>query len=235
MPDDRPLETPEEHAARLERELNEFKQMMTARISRRPTGDVEATIRTSAKQNTLVCDGALVSRTDYQALWEWATAQGLVGVGGLFTAGDGSTTFKLPDFRGRVLMGMGALGTDTYSIGQLVGSSTVKLGTEHMPAHSHYVVVNNYSHFHAVDVGGVGDHGGHRFGTAPGAAGNNAQWATSGISGAGNHGHGANTRNNDHWHEGRTEVIGGSDGNNQNSGRLENRQPSVAVNYLIWT
>lgn len=232
MPDDRPIESPEEHAARLERELNEFKQMMAARLSRRPTGDIEATIRTTPKQNTLICDGATISRATYVSLWEWAQAQGLVGVGGLFGAGDGSTTFKLPDMRGRVLMGMGQLGADTYSIGQLVGSATVALAFDQTPTHRHYSRLNTYSHYHAVDVGGAGDHGGHRPGTAPGPGGAGAQWATNQITGGGGHGHGANTRSNDHWHEGWSDYAGGM--TNGQTAPHENRQPSIAVNYLIW-
>lgn len=233
MPDERALETPEEQAARVERELNEFKAMMTARLSRRPTGDIEATIRTSPKQNTLICDGSTISRVTYQGLWEWAQEQGLI-TGGLFGSGDGSTTFKLPDFRGRVLMGMGTLGTDSYDIGELVGSSTVKLDTVHMPAHSHYARLNTWDHSHNFNTGGAGDHGGHRPGTAPGPPGSGAQWATNAITGGGGHGHGGVTTTLGHWHEGPTDVVGGSFGGQPNTGRLENRQPSIAVNYLIW-
>lgn len=51
----------------------------------------------------LVCDGAAISRADYSALF--------AVIGTLYGAGDGSTTFNLPDFRGRVAQGTPANGT----------------------------------------------------------------------------------------------------------------------------
>ncbi len=54
----------------------------------------------------LLCNGATVSRTTYAALF--------AAIGTTYGAGDGSTTFKLPDVRGRMLQGANsthALGT----------------------------------------------------------------------------------------------------------------------------
>jgi len=48
----------------------------------------------------LACDGSLVSRTAYASLFQ--------AIGTAYGAGDGSTTFALPDLRGRVSMGAGA-------------------------------------------------------------------------------------------------------------------------------
>lgn len=47
-----------------------------------------------------VCDGSLVGRTAYPALFS--------AIGTAYNAGDGSTTFGLPDLRGRVTVGAGA-------------------------------------------------------------------------------------------------------------------------------
>ena len=52
----------------------------------------------SAPSGWLLCDGALVSRATYSALYSV--------VGNAFGEGDGSTTFALPDFRGRFLRGV---------------------------------------------------------------------------------------------------------------------------------
>jgi microcystin-dependent protein len=49
----------------------------------------------------LLADGAAVSRTTYAALFALYNADGLK-----FGAGDGTTTFNLPDMRGRVPVGM---------------------------------------------------------------------------------------------------------------------------------
>jgi microcystin-dependent protein len=48
----------------------------------------------------LLCDGSAVSRTTYAQLFS------AVGLGKLFGGGDGSTTFNLPDFRGRFPIGV---------------------------------------------------------------------------------------------------------------------------------
>ena len=47
----------------------------------------------------LFCDGSAVSRTTYAALF--------TAIGTTFGIGDNSTTFNLPDFRGRLMMGAG--------------------------------------------------------------------------------------------------------------------------------
>ena len=54
---------------------------------------------TSAPTGFLLCDGSAVSRTTYADLFAI--------IGTSFGAGDGSTTFNLPDARGRVMIGVG--------------------------------------------------------------------------------------------------------------------------------
>lgn len=66
-------------------------------------GDIKPSGRTANHANWLLCDGAAVSRTTYAALF--AT------VGVTFGAGDGSTTFNVPDLRGRFPLGKAGAGT----------------------------------------------------------------------------------------------------------------------------
>lgn len=75
----------------------------------------------------LPCDGAAVSRTTYAALF--------AAIGVTFGPGDGSTTFTLPDTRGRVLLGASA----TYPLGSTGGAATVTLTAAQsgLPAHTH--------------------------------------------------------------------------------------------------
>lgn len=54
-------------------------------------------------QGWLVCDGAVVERRRYPRLFRV--------IGETYGAGDGSTTFKLPDYRGIFLRGLGGPGT----------------------------------------------------------------------------------------------------------------------------
>ena len=63
-----------------------------------PTGSVLAFSGPTAPKGYLVCDGSAVSRTTYATLFAMiGTAHG---------TGDGSTTFNLPDYRGRFLRGV---------------------------------------------------------------------------------------------------------------------------------
>lgn len=62
------------------------------------TGGTTAGVVSKIPTRTLFCDGSAVSRTTYATLWNT--------VGTSFGNGDGSTTFNLPDFRGRFLRGV---------------------------------------------------------------------------------------------------------------------------------
>lgn len=79
--------------------------------------------RATAPAGWLVCDGSLVLRAAYPALF--------AAVGVVFGAGDGVSTFALPDLRGEFVRGLdGGRGVD---VGRVLGSS--QLGGN--AAHSH--------------------------------------------------------------------------------------------------
>ena len=63
-------------------------------------GDIIPHFGTTAPPGTLVCDGSEVSREAYAELYQ--------EIGSLVGQGDGSTTFDLPDLRGRWMMGADA-------------------------------------------------------------------------------------------------------------------------------
>lgn len=75
-----------------------------------PTGGMMMWGTASAPTGYLLCNGAAVSRTTYSALF--------AVIGTAYGAGDGSTTFTLPDFRDRFPVGAGT----TYSANSTGGS-----------------------------------------------------------------------------------------------------------------
>lgn len=93
-------------------------------------GDFKWSARLSNFSGWLICDGSAVSRTTYADLFNI--------IGTSFGAGDGSTTFNLPDMRGRVAGGIGnGLGLTARSMGAAVGAETHTLTINEMPSHDH--------------------------------------------------------------------------------------------------
>ena len=78
----------------------------------------------------LWCDGSAISRTTYSALFS--------AIGTLWGVGDGSTTFNLPDSRGRAVIGEGTgAGLTARTLAGTVGTETHTLTTAEMPSHTH--------------------------------------------------------------------------------------------------
>lgn len=85
----------------------------------------------AAPPGWLPCNGAAVGRATYAALY--------AVIGTSFGAGDGSTTFNLPDARGRVLVGYDAGQPEFDAIGEAGGAKAVTLTAAQsgLPAHEH--------------------------------------------------------------------------------------------------
>lgn len=121
--------------------------------SQPPIGSVLMWSGSSAPTNYLLCDGSAVSRTTYATLF--------AVTGTTFGAGNGSTTFNLPDLRDRVAMGV----SGTKARGSTGGSATVTLTTTQLPAHTHTTAAHthtiahthNMNHTHS-DTGSSGTH-----------------------------------------------------------------------------
>lgn len=78
-------------------------------VSSVPTGAIVQFPATTAPTGYLICAGQLVSRATYAALWTFAQASGNVSATdaawqvGQFSPGDGSSTFRLPQYGGYFL------------------------------------------------------------------------------------------------------------------------------------
>ena len=78
----------------------------------------------------LECDGAAVSRSTYSALFS--------AIGTVWGSGDGSTTFNVPDLRGRAPIGVGTGVTLTArNLGTIGGAENHTLSTSELPSHTH--------------------------------------------------------------------------------------------------
>lgn len=88
----------------------------------------------------LLCNGAAVSRTTYAALY---TALG--GASSPWGQGDGSTTFNVPDLRGRVPIGAGTgSGLTARVLGATGGEEAHQLITAELAVHTH--TQNSHTH-----------------------------------------------------------------------------------------
>jgi microcystin-dependent protein len=100
-----------------------------------PTGTVSAFAGSAAPTGYALCDGSAVNRTTQAALF------GVIGT--TYGIGDGSTTFNLPDLRGRVVAGFGEslLGATADTLGEdngLIADTKEHTLTEaQMPSHTH--------------------------------------------------------------------------------------------------
>lgn len=109
-------------------------------------GDLKWSIRTADFSGWLKCDGRAVSRAQYPDLF--------AAMGTSFGAGDGSTTFNLPDCRGRVTGAVGAgSGLTSRALGDTVGAETHTLTEGQMPSHTHGVTDPGHEHSYVVRVG----------------------------------------------------------------------------------
>lgn len=98
-----------------------------------PAGSIMAWPSQYPPVNWLICNGQAVSRSTYSDLFA------IIGV--QFGAGNGSSTFNLPDLRGRVAVGHDSSQTEFTPIGKGAGAKTHTLTTAQMPAHTHGAVV----------------------------------------------------------------------------------------------
>ena len=193
----------------------------------------------------LWCAGQAVSRSTYPALY--------LAIGDTWGAGDGATTFNVPDFRGRDLRGLDNMGgTDAGRIGAantLGGTGgTGTITTSHLPAHTHDLgshthtgpshthsfsaTTGNPSANHTHDMNDVYNQGG-LYGVTNGAGAGNAinnvsTRATAGMSADHTHSVSGTTGS------GGTGATGAASGNTGSAGSgSEFLSPYALVHWLI--
>jgi len=197
-----------------------------------PSGSVIIYGGTSAPTGWLLCDGSAISRSTYAALFSAiATAYGV---------GDGSSTFNIPDIRGRVVAGKEASASLlTSAIGGLNGNAlgntggvqgvTLTSAQSGVPAHNHSLTMNSHTHTFT-----GGSHS-HSF-----VYGLDNFHDISGSTPSGNFGSGQSKATSSEQVTGSNATVTttGSIANNSTanaSSAHSNTQPTIILNYIIKT
>ena len=184
-----------------------------------PAGTIVQWPTNTPPANWTICDGSALSRTTYASLF--------AAIGTTYGSGDGTTTFNIPNLKGRVGVGRDASQTEFDTLGETGGAKTHTLTTSEMPIHSHGITdpghghsINDPGHTHAA-LGDASD-GSAVLGLDAAAASKNGSYggliaaAATGITINGS-GTGISINN------------AGSDGAHNNL------QPYVVLNYIIKT
>jgi microcystin-dependent protein len=179
-----------------------------------PPGIVSPFAGSEAPFGYLLCDGSAVSRTTYSGLF--------TAISTAYGVGNGSTTFNLPDLRGRTIAGLDNIGgTDAgrlslaNTLGTTAGTQTHTLTSAEMPSHTH----TQNAHGHTLG-------GGQSFGMSFGP--NAGGFATFGI---------ALAFVNSSTYQGPYAAMD-TTATNQNTGgggAHNNMQPTMLLNYIIKT
>lgn len=97
-------------------------------------GEVRMFAITYAPRHWTDCSGQLLAVNQNQALFS------LLGIS---FGGNGTTTFGLPDYRGRTPIGQGSFGGNSYVRGNQGGSESVTLSVAQIPPHTHFFNAQN--------------------------------------------------------------------------------------------
>lgn len=104
-----------------------------------PTGTISMFAGSTAPTGYLICDGSAVSRTTYAGLY--------AVIGTTYGTGDGSTTFNLPNLKGKVPVGQDTSDTSFDALGETGGEKTHTLVNNELPK------IDAYWQFHGTEHG----------------------------------------------------------------------------------
>ncbi|SNR47376.1 phage tail protein [Flavobacterium sp. ov086] len=97
-------------------------------------GEIRLFAGSFAPRNWSYCNGNLIAIQSNTALFS---------ILGTYYGGNGTTSFGLPDLRGRVALGNGqGPGLSDYSLGDMAGASSISLTVAEIPPHTHISTAN---------------------------------------------------------------------------------------------
>jgi microcystin-dependent protein len=195
-----------------------------------PSGMLAPFAGSTAPAGWLLSDGSAISRATYSGLF--------AAIGTTYGVGDNSTTFNLPDLRGRTIAALDNMGgTDASrlnlanTLGTTAGTQTHTLTTGEIPGHSHPNTAaftgtagttgnDSPDHAHNITWDGIGA-----------AAGGISVWGLQGNSNPKSTG-GATARHQHSFTPAGTVAM--TNANNIGGGGAHNNmQPTILMNYII--
>jgi microcystin-dependent protein len=115
---------------------------LTQQLTMYTTGDLKLSLAPNPPPGWLACDGSAVARDTYAALFSI--------FGTTYGSGDGSSTFNLPDLRGRALVGAGqGQGLTNRPLGSKGGEESHSLVAGELANHTH--TINDPKHVHGIN------------------------------------------------------------------------------------
>ena len=120
---------PTENSIELWVDLSEDEPTPDLALDSTPIGAIIPYPNDIIPEGFLECNGQAVSRTTYDTLFDI--------IGTAFGSGDGSTTFNLPNIKGKTLVGLDSNDSDFNAIGKTGGEKSHTLTVEEMPSHNH--------------------------------------------------------------------------------------------------
>jgi microcystin-dependent protein len=231
------------------------KQIMEDGARLLPVGMVVPYAGQVAPAKWLFCYGQNVSRTTYAALF--------TALGTIHGAGDGSTTFGLPDMRGRAAAGKDDMGgsaanilttagggIDGITLGAKGGVQSRTIGSSNLPAHTHAVSITSGAqsadHTHGFNVNSGTENANHQHAFSGTTARVNLATVNFTSSGGGACTLSAmDSENAAHLHNvpgntggasaAHTHLISGATDNGPGTGvAMQQVQPSIIMNYMIY-
>lgn len=172
-----------------------------------PTGTILPFGGSVAPANAILCDGSAVSRTTYAKLFSV--------IGTTYGMGDGSTTFQIPNLKGKIPVGFNSSESEFSYLGKTGGEKAHILSSLEMPTHSHTATetaAGGHSHTVTLDYYTNNSTGGSTNYVNPSTGSAQVSKTTSA---GGEHSHSV--------------TVGSSGGGSAHN----NIQPYVTVNYII--
>lgn len=142
-----------------------------------PSGSIMQFAGASVPAGWLLCDGTAVSRTTYSSLF--------TAIGTAYGAGNGSTTFNVPNLKARVPVGRDSSVTIFNTLNNQGGATTRSIAVSNLPAHNHGLNSHTHTISHGHSASGTGSDHSH---TASSSGGSHSHTASSGSDGSHTHG-----------------------------------------------